>query len=220
MKFLPDGISLPFRPIPGVCLTLVAASWVSCEKPDSIRTPEADSPPVTQAVQTESTEEPEPALPRNTLEVSETAPVPSEKSIPPEPAEASPPEPVPESPVLEVTENEKEKRIVVSGHLSSPSQGQILIDTIAREFPDYEVVDEYKAYPSLQLVIWGNRIDTLVLPLLKNVEDAHFHYDKGVTTIGGTVKKRQAISQLHNMTIYVMEAGDSRGIENNLKVKE
>ena len=74
--------------------------------------------------------------------------------------------------------------------------------------------------PSSLTVVWGNRVTDLLIPLINSVAEAHFHYENGITTLGGTVEDRGLINQIEKMTSYVMEADDSRGTTNNLKVKQ
>ncbi len=122
--------------------------------------------------------------------------------------------------MLDVREDEAAKEIRVSGRISSTYQKDDLMSGLKGAFGYMTIVDELEVDRQLPEVTWGNRVNDFLLPFLDVAKDAHFQYDKGVTLIEGTVKERKQINQIGNMAVYVMEAADSRGISNRVKVNE
>lgn len=153
-----------------------------------------------------------------------TTPAPAPESPPasePEPEKPSPPqETAPRGALLEMKESADGKTITVTGHLSSEYQVRDLGDNLKYAFPELTIVNEVKFDPEAQEVVWGNRVTDLLIPLVTSVEEAYFHYDKGITTLGGKVESRAMIKQIEQVTSYVMEADDSKGITNKVEVKQ
>ncbi|MCB1229406.1 MAG: hypothetical protein KDN19_04030 [Verrucomicrobiae bacterium] len=165
-----------------------------------------------------------------TVEVQEntafTEPEASDASSPMKQTEPATPEAAPEvvidplGTVVDVIENEVEKKITVSGQISSRIQTQNLISKIQSELPDFDVVDEMKIEPRLTSMLWANRVPELIVPLLVEIENAHFRYEKGVTLLDGTSKDPNVARALSRLGVGVMESLDSKSLKNQIKVQE
>lgn len=186
---------------PLVAAAVISLSLASCDrKPSGAPSPGGESTPVELSA-------PDPTPDPDTETVQDSSEAPD-----PEP-------PAPKGALLEMKESADGKTITVTGHLSSEYQVKDLADNLKYAFPDLTIVSEVKFAPEASEVVWGNRVTDLLVPLVTTVDEAYFHYQNGITTVGGTVDNRGTINQIEKLTSYVMEADDSRGITNKLKVK-
>lgn len=154
----------------------------------------------------------EPATPEDSSDAPEST---SADSNAPEPEAAQ--EAIPDGPLLELKESEDGQTITVTGRLSSEYQIRDLQDHLKFAFPEATLEVDITHIPQLREVVWANRVNDLLIPLVKSVDGAYFHYEKGMTTLGGTVTERGLINQIEKMTSYIMEADDARGINNQIK---
>ncbi len=193
--------SLPCLLAPAILVT-----FVSCEDPVNVST--APSAPETRPA----------ADPAPTPAATPTEPAPASPPETPPPAPAEPPAPL--IAIVDVLEDETAKKITLSGQVSSRYQIQDLVERFTYEFPDYEIIHELKHEPELQDLNWMNRADDYLIPFLQSVENAHFHYQEGVTRLEGTVETQAHVNLHSKMVIEILSDTDSRSLENLLKAKD
>lgn len=180
---------------------------VSCKEP--VKMESAPQTPAAPATESEGVAAPEPV------------PAPQSEAPPVDPPPSAPPEPEPPLiAVVEVREDEAAKKITFSGQVSSRYQIQDLVDRFTHEFADHEIINQLRHEPELHDLNWMNRADDYLVPFLQTVENAHFHYQEGVTTLAGTVETQGHADQHSKMVVEILSDTDSRALENRLKVKK
>lgn len=203
MKSLPRSVVL-------VCLAGLVF-LAACEKPQQRVSAEGerDAPPV---------ETPESAPPA-AVAATPVAPVPPVAATDAAGEDAAAPAPAGPDPEPELLVERVGDKIIVAGALRSKIQVERIVETLRREFPDFEIESTLSVDYDRMAVGWGNRVaDEFLVPFLQRVENGKVAYRESVVFLDGDVESPGELRMVSEAAITTFSDNTTSDLKNNLKV--
>ncbi len=135
------------------------------------------------------------------------------------------PEPKPEPVFVEPTEpyfkvERKGSKIIVEGAIRSQDHQERIVEQLTAAFTNDEIVSNLEVDYDRHPVPWTGRVtEELLIPFLREVEDAYVEYNEGNITLKGTLKNGRMVKPITETAINTFSSAFSKGIDNQLKVK-